>query len=282
MDLQIINTAAGTLTYLATVDKRFLDLLKKPEQSGNAILTNIHHALKKLRATLVSLSTAMRKPEFNKSLLKDIKTLNATLFQYITTVLLATINGLRKLESQVKKSTGGGKKFSFGKKPKAAVVIDDDIAIFEDRVRHYDLSLQVAINIIDWYVVEWTDINPLRHANLPFSDIAALAAKVHVHGFKLAVHKLSETIADLQTVNLNVSITEPPKIDGKVETIFLTNFNGITSNATELAKVAAKRTDDEMTKIHNGFVPMSPLIEVASRYTLQPCPTIVSVMELEK
>lgn len=250
------------MTFVGLVDKRILNLLQTT-YTNNKILIGLRNELISLRKTLTALSAVLKKDGFNKSILTELNTNNATLFNYTSTVLLATINGLQKLDAAVKKATGGSKSL-FSKKLKVVAVIDDDLAIFQTRIEHLDLALSVAMNIIE-------------------CDIITSNSKLHIHDVRTHTQTLAAKVAELRTTTVNLEITAPDTTNGsKVGSPYLTDFNGISSNATELAQSAITKMEADAVKVHSGFVPMSPLIEVMTRDTLHPCPTIESVFELEK
>lgn len=149
MDQQIIHTIVAVNNYLAAVDRRLISLLKLAD-GQQQILKDLRDAAAGYKKTLVALTTTIRKPAFRTSFLTDIKTDNATVFAYITAVLLASINGIQKLELQLKKSktTSGG---LFSKKTRS-VTVDDELGIYVERMLHYDQSLSVAVHILEWYV----------------------------------------------------------------------------------------------------------------------------------
>lgn len=261
MDTQLTHTISGAMTFMNSVDKRTQRLLQTTH-ANNEILKDIDQALKKLRKTLTSLSQSLKQDGFKKSILTELSTERASLFNYISTVLLATINCLQKLEAEIKRATGS--KSLFSKKSKTPGAIDDDIAIYETRIEHLNLALSVALNIID-------------------CDSLTSNRKLHIHEVKTHIGTLADVVAQLQTSNLNLSISTPDKMETpRSSTPYLTDFNGICSNATELAQAAIAKTNEDAVKVHSGFVPMSPLVEVLTKNTLQPCPTIESVFELER
>lgn len=142
-------------SYLTRLDVKITALLKTAQEATQT-LQRLRSELQSLKKSLRSLSVCLKNPSFTNSTLTGVETKKETLFQYISTVLFASISTLKEVEGYVKylsRSSKGGKiGFLHSKKSRPTDTsphIGAEPTYLAEKLRFLALGLEIGVEIIN-------------------------------------------------------------------------------------------------------------------------------------